>query len=648
MVGAAIVCAAFRSNGAVPSPEKLLPDDTLLLVTVPDFSRLREIYKASPQSQLWNDPAMRPFKEKFLAKWTDDFVKPLEGELQIHFDDYLSLLQGQVTFAVTLNGSADKEDQPPGLLLLVDTRGQSGKLKSNLADLRKKWVEADKSLKTEKIRDFEFSVLTVSSNDMPKTLRKLLPQRPQVQELSAESEPKKSPARRELVIGQAESLLIIANSTKPVEKIVTHLKGGALPSLGDLAAYDANHQSLFRGSPLYGWVNLKAFVELITRQASEKKSSDAPSPFGDVSAEKVLAATGLASLKTIAFSFQSSPEGALLELFITVPESSRQGLFKILAGESKEANPPPFVPADAVKFQRSRVDAKKAWATLEKMLGDISPDLAEGLNRLLDAANAAAKEKDPGFDVKTSLIANLGDDEMTYEKRPRGASVAELRSPPSLYLLGSPNSEQLAASLKSILGFLNQQSGKATEREFLGRKIVSLPAPTLPLPMPAGASPAPPRTLNFAASGGYVAISTDASLLEEYLRSSESQGKSLRETAGLTAAAQKVTGPGATLFGFRNQTESMRVALELLKKDPGTNTNASPFASMPGAMGLPNPTAMFREWFDFSLLPSFDKIAKYFYFTVYGGSATSQGLSFKLFAPAPPQLKSAQGTGSSR
>ena len=93
---------------------------------------------------------------------------------------------------------------------------------------------------------------------------------------------------------------------------------------------------------------------------------------------------------------------------------------------------------------------------------------------------------------------------------------------------------------------------------------------------------------------------------------------------------------------YQNQIETMRAIFELLKKDPGSITNASPLAAIPG---MPNPQAFIKDWFDFSLLPSFDKISKYFYFVVYGGSATSQGLSFKLFTPAPPQLKMAQSSG---
>jgi len=88
-------------GASVPPPEKLLSDDTLLVITAPDFSKLRETFKSSPQSQLWNDPAMKAFREHFMEKWNEEFVKPLERELDVRLDDYTSLPQGQVTFALT-------------------------------------------------------------------------------------------------------------------------------------------------------------------------------------------------------------------------------------------------------------------------------------------------------------------------------------------------------------------------------------------------------------------------------------------------------------------------------------------------------------------------------------------------------------------
>ncbi len=37
---------------------------------------------------------------------------------------------------------------------------KASQLKTNLADLKKKWIDAGKNVKTEKIRDIEFSVIT--------------------------------------------------------------------------------------------------------------------------------------------------------------------------------------------------------------------------------------------------------------------------------------------------------------------------------------------------------------------------------------------------------------------------------------------------------------------------------------------------------
>jgi hypothetical protein len=133
-----------------------------------------------------------------------------------------------------------------------------------------------------------------------------------------------------------------------------------------------------------------------------------------------------------------------------------------------------------------------------------------------------------------------------------------------------------------------------------------------------------------------MALSTDASMLEEYLRSSETPPKPLRETVGLSDASQKVTGPGTSLFGFENQAETMRAMFETLRKDAsGSNGELSPFA----ALGSSGPGKIFEEWMDFSLLPPYEKVSKYFGISVYAGSATVDGMSLKVFAPVPPGLK---------
>ena len=135
-------------------------------------------------------------------------------------------------------------------------------------------------------------------------------------------------------------------------------------------------------------------------------------------------------------------------------------------------------------------------------------------------------------------------------------------------------------------------------------------------------------------------MSTDATLLEEYLRSSESQAKALREKPGLLEAAQKVGGMGTGLFGYENEVDTMRAAFEAAKNDPGASTNGIGPSLFPGLPGITGPERNLNDWMDFSLLPAFDKVAQYFYFTVYAGSANVDGLTLKLFVPMPPALRS--------
>src|SRR6185295_9116151 len=127
-----LACFALSVSAAIPSVEKILPDDTLVVVTTPDYTKMREIYKNSPQTQFWNDPAMKPFKDKFLSKMTEDLLQPLERDLNIHFTDYTNLPQGQITFAITQNDWPAKDGERPGLLFLLDTKAKNTQLMKNL------------------------------------------------------------------------------------------------------------------------------------------------------------------------------------------------------------------------------------------------------------------------------------------------------------------------------------------------------------------------------------------------------------------------------------------------------------------------------------------------------------------------------------
>jgi hypothetical protein len=134
-------------------------------------------------------------------------------------------------------------------------------------------------------------------------------------------------------------------------------------------------------------------------------------------------------------------------------------------------------------------------------------------------------------------------------------------------------------------------------------------------------------------------MSTDAALLEEYLRSSESHAKALREKPDLLEAAQNVSGMSTGLFGYESEVDTMRAAFNAVKNDPGASTNGIGPSLFPGLPGITGPEQNLKDWMDFSLLPAFDKVAPYFYFDVYDGSANVDGMTLKTFSPTPPAIR---------
>jgi hypothetical protein len=340
---------------------------------------------------------------------------------------------------------------------------------------------------------------------------------------------------------------------------------------------------------------------------------------------KALAASGALGLRSASFACRNSHDGSEADFYFAAPESGRTGLLKMLAAANKDSSAPLFVPADAVKFWRWRTDGQKDWAALETMIGNISPAILSSLNAAISMANASAQQKDPSFDFRKNLIGNLGDDFVGYQKAAAGTSVADLNNAPSIFLFAAANPEQALQAVRSVASMLYGRQDAADPRDFLGKKIYSI---TLPAARVAGAA-ASPRYLYLATSGGYVVISGDSSIVENYLRSSGAPTKPLRETAGLADAAQHIGGTGGGLFGYENQKEIMRSAFTLLKDQATSNGGLDSMAALPKS---------FRDWMDFSLLPDYDTVSKYFYFSVFNGTTTTDGIGFKAFAPRPPGL----------
>ncbi|MFM1769184.1 MAG: hypothetical protein RJA22_1713 [Verrucomicrobiota bacterium] len=629
-----LLLAAVLPLAAAPVPpaEKLLAQDTLFVLTFPDFHKAKDSWLKSSMGGIWQDESMRPFRDKLTGKLKSAVAEPLEKELGIKFADYTGLAQGQLTFAITTpKPAAEGERAAPGLLVLLDARDKADSLKTTLSDVKKKWVDGGKQLKTEKIREVEFTTFIFKSDELGKVMEKVFPD-PKAGFESLDEPKAKRPARTvELMVGQSDSLLVIGNTAKDIEKVLAAQAGGGVATLSEVPAFSRSQNTLFRDANSYGWLHLKPLLDLAV-----KAFSRGPNDPNDPAAagmfpkpDKILAALGLTSIQALAFNTQTTPDGDMLT-FQVAGGGERRGLLKALSFEAKDANPPAFVPANAVKFTRVRVDLNKAWTTIESSLTEAVPQMASIFKMVLENAG---KDKDPNFDLRKQFFDNLGDDVITYERAPTGQTLEDLQSPPSLILISSPRAEQMAASMKALTSLLPTGGGKVKEREFLGRKVYSMSVPAM---QPGGRGS---RSLSYAASGGYVVFSSDTAMLEEFMRSSDGAGKALRDAPGLSDAAQKVGGMNTGLFGYENQAETFKTTFETLKKDSASLGSLFAMSAVATRLSPEGQDGQLKDWVDFSLLPPFERIAKYLGISVWSGSLSGEGFTLKYFTPTPAGMK---------
>jgi hypothetical protein len=615
-----LVLGAFgwEASAAVLPAEKLLPKDTALLVTAPDSPAAWRLLTNSPYGRLWEDPAVKGFKDKFMDKFGSDFLAPLQRTLGVQFSAYAGLAQGQATFALLPMAPGEMPGGSFARIFLLDTKDHAAGLRTNLADIRQKWAAAGKPMKTVKIRDIDFTTFVLAPGDL--SWSKLLG----TQKAGAMDDDtlNGSSNRVEMTFGQVDSLLLVSDSTQAIEKVISREQGGLMPALEEQPAFASDYAARLRGAPFYAWVNVKDSVDLLTKAAAMSEDRDSSSPFQPNS---LLSAAGVTGVTSATFTYRSGPEGLAAQLFVGVPEDKRRGIFKAFVHETEDANPPSFVPEDVTKFWRWRINIPHTWTQVETMLNEFNPQYGSVINFVLQTAG---KDKDEHYDLKSELLGSLGDDVIHYEKAPAGNSVADLNAAPSIYLIGSPNPDRLAAALKTGLSFM----GAATERDFLGRKICTLTTQSQ--------NGAPGRSFSFVGSGSYVALSSDSEMIEEFLRSDENKARTLGEVPGLSDAAQRVGGMGTGLFGYQNESASMRAVVGLLRERFGTLEDilGQPHA-LPGGGDTADQMAKVRDWADFSLLPPYDEISKYFYFSVSAGKFSPDGFTMNFFSPTPPKLR---------
>jgi hypothetical protein len=594
------------------SPAALLPESTLAVLTLPNVPEAKEAFFNDPFVKLFSDPAMKPYAGKLQAAFQENLLGGLEKGMGIKLSEYADLMNGQLTLA--LFASLSDAGRPSiDVMLALDSGDKGEELKAKMTDVRQRLTDAGAPLKPVTIRNFSFFQLKPGPE--------------------AGSPPAGMPS--EIYLGQVDSVLLACSSSSILERSIAGATGNGGSTLASEPNFSRIYSGRFKDSFGYGWINFGEIYKMIVPQvqAMDRQFAGNANPLVP-KPSAVLNALGLDGLKGLGFNLKQSPGGQMVEFAAAVPKNSRRGIFKLLALEEKDSQPLPRVPDDVLSFQRVRLNLGDMWRELEGLVGEISPP-ATGLLELF--LGGLGKDRDPGFDFKESFFGNLGDDIVTIGLPPKSTELQDLATAPTITLLGSPNPDQLAEALVVATGLIPSGGNMLTERQFQGRKIYSLKIPGLAIPGAAGpgGNASQEAGLHLAPIDDYLVITLDEEVLEGYLRGPSSSSRPLRSAAGLRQSAEALSEGKLTSFRYDNANELLKNLWELGRKNP--EMLQSGFGMAGAALG-PQMGGL-EELIDFSQLPPFDQVAKYFHYSVAGSSSDANYLNYRWFRPTPPKLK---------
>ena len=606
LIFTALVLSASVARAELPSPERLVGRDTTVIFTVPDWSAAVSAFKATSSGKLFDDPAMKPLIDKIVADFKESISDEMTEKDQKYFDEFVGLLDGQITVVLDDLSDIAKNPEFPPVSMIFDVKGKT----RELADFMDRSIKDEDEMQVLRDRVAGGEIFTMISKG------------------------KKKATPGDMFVGISGSMLAIAFEKEKVADLIRRKNGDLQNSLADNPTFRADHARFFRNAKGYLWANVEELMKL-ARENSKQPDEKGGNPFAmAMDPMKMFDALGLMGWKSFAMATDFDSQGADLQAFLNIPETGRKGLFKLLETSSQSAAPPAFIDGNVAKFIRWRKSGQELLTIVERTMAEAVPPFAGFVSMMIDQAG---KMKDPNFNFRQQFIGNLGDDMISIQKTPAEFTLEGLASPPTLYLIGSGSPDALLDALITAQSSMGIPGMKAKDEEFLGQRIVAIPAG---VKMGADGKPQGPKSAYVTATRGYMAIGTERELIEDFIRGGNNS-RGLTDMNGFRRAAEKVGGLGTGWFFYENPAETLNMLLTSLKKDP--NALQRFFGPSMFSMILvdPNKKAGNRPEKDMQqrvaeyikLLPDFNKIAKYLSFTVGSVSTDASGILVRSHTP---------------
>ncbi|MHC4645225.1 MAG: hypothetical protein ACYTBJ_06970 [Planctomycetota bacterium] len=589
-----LVTSALAQTRILPKTAKLAPPDTVLLVEIDNFADLKVQFEKTPGYQIYKDPAMQVFVEDAKKRCLNK-LRETDNEAVKAIVDWGKLPQGKVAFALVLNKQAIDAGEPAALF--ITQWGENiAAIKEAVEKMVKKAIEGGAHQKSDDYRGVEIETILAKESSR----------------LGYGLGPK-------LSYCFIDDCLIGSEDIEVLKFVLAQLKGAASTTLAANTAYNTTIAATGPHHDVDIFVNINKIIETLLAEDAAGEVKMMVKSMGLDNVTAFGCSIGLSREPRVSFGAK-----ALLKV-----AGEKRGILKMVDFESSAPGAPRFVTASTYSATFVHLSVRKAFEELANLLKNVSPGAAA---MMYGALLPPGPDGEPGVQLKRDIVDYLGSQiiiaQSLNKSAPTGPAPGDL-----IVTLAVNNRKALEKSLSLLHSKLFAAGKPDAKRELLGHTIYLASVPGLPFlcpgmrPLQAPSVQSAPKmpVLAFTVTDTHLLLGTE-STVERAIRALNSA-----ESKPITAAKWFTTAKSAIpstvgLASFEDNVASSEFSWRMMKqsaksKSEDSDSSVTMGIGMSSASGFPSLILEGAGLVDFSLLPEFDAVRKYF------GVSTAYGIS---------------------
>jgi len=512
---------------AAAPPERILPDNTMLLFKINSAKEFRESFRQSQYGQLWNDPGLNEFKDEFSQR-INEATKSFRDRIGMSIGEILAIPQGSVGIAAIYREEAKN-------LLAFAVIADAGENAKKMEDLLERAAKQSEESGARVITE-PFSGMTLHIIQPP-------PRKEQDPDKDAKDKEREVP-RAPIVWTNSGSDFFVGTDIEIVKDLAMHREGrdNCLASTDAFSRTQAKLNS--QNAQAIWFVDISKAIKFAIRLNARGVEAD-------VQQNEALAQDlGVNGLKAVGGSITlgAGNYDSVTKTFFLAPRPV-EGLLTIFSLPPIALRPESWVPATVASYQTVSFDLDSGFKGLEDLANKFQPGMINIIEEQLVGPNGG-----PRLSLKNDVFGPLGD---------RLTIISDFKKPineESQRALLAIHLEDAKAFQNTLSRVIAMAGANPAQREFQGTTIYDFSlannpaAPDLNIQAIRG-------PISLAVAKDTLFVTTSTTLLEQVLRPDNS---GLGDSGAFQTVAKEIPEKASSLTYVRPD-EQARLSYNMVK-----------------------------------------------------------------------------------